>query len=149
MPLNSISFTFTGKRQICFLQQETFAKENCLKELCTKQLENKICGISLTHTHTKEREIEREREGEGERERGRGRERQRQRETERETEREKDHICFHKISKNQTFTSRKVVYFKRYLTYQVQHPQKTKFLLPLEACSRSNAVEAMAEPPYT
>ena len=147
MPLNSISFTFTGKRQICFLQQETFAKENCLKELCTKQLENKICGISLTHTHTKEREIERERgrgrEGEGERDRDRDRERQRER------QREKDHICFHKISKNQTFTSRKVVYFKRYLTYQVQHPQKTKFLLPLEACSRSNAVEAMAEPPYT
>ena len=50
--------------------------------MCTKQLENKICGISLTHTHTKEREIEREREGEGERER--------ERETETETERDRE-----------------------------------------------------------
>ena len=52
--------------------------------MCTKQLENKICGISLTHTHTKEREIEREREGEGERDRDRDRDRERQRERQRE-----------------------------------------------------------------
>ena len=57
--------------------------------MCTKQLENKICGISLTHTHTKEREIERERgrgregEGEGERETETETERQRQRQRER------------------------------------------------------------------
>ena len=53
--------------------------------MCTKQLENKICGISLshTHTHTKEREIEIEREGEGERER------ERETETETETERQR------------------------------------------------------------
>ena len=55
--------------------------------MCTKQLENKICGISLTHTHTKEREIEREREGEGERDRDRDRDRDRERQRERQRER--------------------------------------------------------------
>ena len=58
--------------------------------MCTKQLENKICGISLTHTHTKEREIEREREGEGEGEGERDRDRDRDRDRERQRERQRE-----------------------------------------------------------
>ena len=58
--------------------------------MCTKQLENKICGISLTHTHTKEREIEREREGEGERERERETETETERDRERQRERQRE-----------------------------------------------------------
>ena len=46
---------------------------------------------------------------------------------------QKDHLCFYKNSTNQTFISNssKVVYFRKHLSCQVQHLQKTTFPLPL------------------
>ena len=51
---------------------------------------------------------------------------------------ENNHLCFNKNSTNQTvtFTSSKVIYCNKHLTYQVQHPQKTSVPFQLNVLYR-------------
>ena len=68
---------------------------------------------------------------------------------------EKNHLCFYKISGNQTFTfiSSKVVYFKKHVAYHVQHLQGMKFPLPLHILYRRQTISlpvgVMVEPFHT
>ena len=60
---------------------------------------------------------------------------------------ENDHLCFNKKSTNQTFTftNSKVIYCKKHLTCQVQHPQKTLVPLQLNVLYRRQTIMLVVE----